>query len=628
MKNHYQNLIVLLKRLLLVLLIYQLSRLLFLALNYSYFDALTSYLIIGGLRFDLSSIIYTNLIIIVGHSIVGNFKNRPLYQSSLKIVFFIVNSLFILTNFIDIEYFKFTGRRSSFKLITADGMEEDIPRLLSAFAIDYWHIILLAIITLYGFWKLIPDFIPNKIKPLTVKNYVSQFGLFATLIGLSILIGRGGFQRAPLKRVDAVKYTKAQNATLVLNTPFCILKTFYKKQDIKPKSYFKDHELSSLYTPVKSYKTDAPFKEKNIVIIILESFGDEFLAIENSGKGYTPFLDSLITKSLYFKNAFANGKRSIDAVPSVITSIPGLMDNSFISSTYSFNNTRGLPKILKEKGYHTSFFHGAFNGSQNFNEFAKISEFDHYYGKNEFPLKNLEDDDNRWGIFDEPFFQFFNKKLSSFEQPFFSTFFSISSHTPFIIPEKHKNTFPKGTSEFHESIGYTDYALKRFFNVAKKEKWYKNTLFVITSDHTSSSKSKSDYYKNSIGNFSIPILFFDPSNQNLNGINYKNIQQIDIMPSILHYLNYDSTYVSFGQPFQDHKESLIANYLNDSYHFIIDSLYYNFDGNNFNEVYNWKKDSLLSKKITTNIPINDKNKIKAYIQTFNHRVISNTLDVK
>jgi phosphoglycerol transferase MdoB-like AlkP superfamily enzyme len=126
------------------------------------------------------------------------------------------------------------------------------------------------------------------------------------------------------------------------------------------------------------------------VIIILESFGNENIRI-----GYTPFFDSLATHSYYFKNGFANGKLSIDAVPSTLSSIPSLMNHSLITSNYSLNEIYGLPKILKDNGYATSFFHGAFNGSQNFDQYCKVAGFDNYFGKNEY--EGPESFDGTWG---------------------------------------------------------------------------------------------------------------------------------------------------------------------------------------------------------------------------------------
>ncbi|HBK82335.1 MAG TPA: sulfatase, partial [Flavobacterium sp.] len=192
-----------------------------------------------------------------------------------------------------------------------------------------------------------------------------------------------------------------------------------------------DSELNSIFNPVIETNPTAKPTQQNVVVIILESFGSE-----NIQRGQTPFLDSLIRKSLFFENGFANGKLSIDAVPSTLSSIPSLMSSSLITSSYSINKIYGLPKILKGFGYHTAFFHGAFNGSQNFDQYCKVAGFDAYYGKNEY--KGPEAFDGKWGIFDEEFFQFYCQKMSQFKQPFFTSIFSISSHNPYKIPERYK----------------------------------------------------------------------------------------------------------------------------------------------------------------------------------------------
>src|SRR5690606_14279042 len=140
-------------------------------------------------------------------------------------------------------------------------------------------------------------------------------------------------------------------------------------------------------------------------------------------------------------------------------------------------------KLLGEKGYETAFFHGAPNGSMGFSAYMQLAGIKNYYGKNEY--NNDDDFDGIWGIWDEPFMQFMAKKLDTFKQPFFSSFFSLSSHHPFKVPEHYAGKFPKGQLPLHEPIGYVDNALRQFFNTASKSEWYKNTLFVIVADHAS-----------------------------------------------------------------------------------------------------------------------------------------------
>ena len=200
-------------------------------------------------------------------------------------------------------------------------------------------------------------------------------------------------------------------------------------------------------------------------------------------KGYTPFLDSLMGHSKSFTYAIANGRKSIDGLPSVISSIPSLGVPYFLSP-YSGNRINSLASLLGAEGYHTSFFHGAPNGSMGFNAFMNLAGVDHYYGMDEYG--NADDFDGLWGIWDEPFLQFYADKLNTFPEPFMSSFFSVSSHHPFEIPDEYEDRFEGGPLPIHRCIQYTDFALKRFFEKASTMPWYKNTLFVITADHTSS----------------------------------------------------------------------------------------------------------------------------------------------
>nr|WP_294923080.1 alkaline phosphatase family protein [uncultured Flavobacterium sp.] len=622
MNNYKKSIALFLKRFLLIVLIYQLSRILFYFINSELFGNITFQTFLGSLIFDFAAIAFLNTIFIVAHLIPGNFKYNLTYQRILKIGFYIVNLIFIATNFIDTIYYKFTGRRSTYSMITAKGMEKEAIGLIPSFLKEFWYIAVIFIIVSFIFWKLIPNIKKStNTEILTRKDYFKQSAIFVLSLIIILVIGRGGFQKKPIRIVDAIKYGELSNSALVLNTPFCILKTITKKEDVEKVHYFDEKELVSIYNPEISLKpTGSPIK-KNVVILILESFGNE-----NVGRGQTPFLDSLITKSYYFKNGFANGKVSIDAVPSILSSIPSLMNNSFISSSYSLNKINGLPKILKKEGYNTSFFHGAFNGSQNFDQYAKVAGFDQYFGKDQYIGE--EAFDGRWGIFDEEFLQFYASKLTSFKQPFFSSLFTISSHNPYIIPSRYKGKFPKGTTDIQESIAYTDYSLRKFFDTAKKQEWYKNTLFVISSDHTSSGGDK-DIDKTNIGKFSIPILFFDPSNKELVGVNEKNFQQIDIMPSILDYLNIKTNMISFGKSYKS-KDNFVVYYLQGTYHYIQDDYYLAFANNQVIGLYDWKKDVLLKRNLM------QKNKpkvvkllktLKAYIQTFNTRVINDKLAI-
>lgn len=618
---YFQNLKLLAKRILYVSLFYSICRVLFVLFQYSTFDEINLINFLGGIRFDLSVIIYSNILIIIGHSVPGVFKYGTSYQRVLKVLFFLINSVFIATNFIDFVYFEFTGKRSTFDLITAKGMENEIMGLIPSYVSQYWYVALCFIIFILIFWKFIPDFKSSKTNITPTKSAYSILG-FVLVLGMSLVIGRGGLQRKPLSRIDAVKYSSTNNNVIVLNTPFCILKTLKDKEKLKILNHFEEDQLQKIYSPIKSYHEGKTMTKKNIVIIIAESFGDENISYSTPEIGNTPFLDSLITHSVYFPNGYANGRLSNEALPSILTGVPSIFGESFINSSYAFNKIQSLPKILKKQGYETAFFHGAFNGSQNFDQYAKVAGFDSYYGKDEYPKPGHED--GKWGVFDEEFLQFFGEETSRMTPPFLASIFTISSHMPFVIPERFKGTFGDSKSIFHESVGYTDYALKKYFEYAQAQEWYQNTLFIITADHCSMLSKK--HNTPPLENYSIPILFFDPS-KNTAEINTKNIQQIDIMPSILDYLNYPEPFFSFGNSYKE-KTNLVVNLVNNNYHVVIDDYYFIFDGNKILEIYETSNNSNstdIQLTISKNKKLELEQKIKAFLQTFNNNFINNTV---
>ena len=602
------------QRIFLVLLLYTVVRLGFYFYNQSFFPEINADVFMGGLKFDLSVIGYINIVFAILHLIPGKFQENKKYQTILFYSFFLVNGLFISLNFIDYEYFRFIGRRSSFSMIIAEGMTNEIGGLIISYFVDYWKIPVFIFSSM-----LIFMFLLKKINYQSVKK-MSTIGSLLSLVCIVLilfLMGRG-IDRKPLSIVDASKYGPIGTSALVLNTPFTVLKTLNKNESLKQTVYYKEDIANKIFNPIQtfSYKNT---NKKNVVILILESFGRE-----NIQRGQTPFLDSLITKSYYFENGFANGKLSIDAVPSIISSVPSLMNKSFISSSYALNSVYGLPKVLKDNGYSTSFFHGAFNGSQNFDQYSNVAGFERYYGKNEYvgPVSF----DGKWGVFDEDFLQFFTHKLSDFKQPFFSTLFTISSHPPFTIPEKYKGKFPKGTTEIHESIAYSDFALEKFFKSAEKKAWYKNTIFVITADHTSSSGAE-EVYKNNVGKFRIPIMFYVPNDPTMVGKSSKNFQQIDILPSLMDYLQLNGKIISYGKSYKSDKD-FVVNYLDNIYNLNKGDYYMAFDGTKSLALYNWKTDPLLKENLINKDKIKTQEMesfMKAYIQSFNKRVSKNQL---
>ncbi|RLD61837.1 MAG: sulfatase [Bacteroidetes bacterium] len=636
MNNYFQHIKVLLKRLLIVLVLYVATRLYFYILNFNFFSSVEFVPLLKmffyGIRFDISAIAYTNMLIIILHVIPGNFKNNKTYQLINKILFVVVNSIMLATNFIDSKFFEFEEKRLTSDIFSPVWLGKDTADLIPQFIHDYWYIILSWIITVF----ILIYFYP-KIKQVSDKETIKgrrgvlklfyQSVICIILLGVTTVFARGGFQLKPLRIITAAKYANSNNVSLVLNSPFTLLKTM-GKNDIKIQNYYTKQELNKIFNPVRQYKSDSSFRKMNVVVFILESFGKEYIGSLNNNKGYTPFLDSLISKSLVFDYAFANGKKSIEAVPSVLASIPALMNNPFITSNYSSNKINSLASILNKEGYYSSFFHGGNNGTMGFDNFTMMAGIQDYYGKNEYDREG--DYDGNWGIFDEPYLQYYARKLSEFQKPFFSCLFTLSSHHPYTIPEKYKDKFAKGELINEQSISYADYSLKQFFKTASKLPWYKNTLFVFTADHTAQAYKK--FYKNKLGRYSIPIIYFCPDDTSLKGINHTITQQADIMPSVLDYLNYNKKFIAYGNSvFDTTADHYAVNYMNGIYQFVNKDYTLLHDGNKILGLYNIKNDKLLTKDIKTSLPQIAKkleNKLKAIMQSYNNRLINNDLVIR
>ena len=395
--------------------------------------------------------------------------------------------------------------------------------------------------------------------------------------------------------------------------------------------------MEALYTPVHMPADSVQFRPLNVVVFILESFSKEnsgFLNEEldnGTYKGYMPFLDSLMAEGLTFKYSFSNGMKSIDGMPSVLSGIPMFIEPFFLTPS-SLNTVSSIGGELGKKGYYTAFFHGADNGSMGFEAFARTAGYTNYFGRTEYNQANPgnKDFDGHWGIWDEKFFQFFGNTLSGFQQPFAAALFSLSSHHPFAVPAEYEGVFPKGNKAIRQCIGYTDHALRLFFEKVSKEPWYKNTLFVFTADHTNSPEHPE--YETESGLFSVPVVFYQPGSD-LKGFRKDVIaQQIDIMPTVLGYLGYDKPFVSFGcdllnTPAED---TYAVNYINGIYQFFKGDYLLQFDGRNAVAMYAFKTDKLLEHNLLGQIDVQQsmEDELKAIIQQYMIRMNNDELVVK
>lgn len=634
--NEYKVMIL---RLLLAYFFYFIARLLFVLYNFSVLDvsSISEFfsLCYHGLIFDTAAIFYLNSLFVLLSMFPLGINTKQYYQKLLFYIYFFFNLIGYATNFIDFGYYKFIYNRTTISEWAVVKNEHNIVQMFLRFAYSYWHIFLLFIVLsfawIYLYKKIRFKSTPYK-KPMVF--YIST-SIASLLIMLTLMVAgiRGGDLKKstrPINLVDANRYVKKiQHADVILNTPFAIIRTFGIKKFQKVNYQISNSETQNLIQPIKTYTPKSDSKP-NIVLFITESYGREYMGAFNKHKNipdyqsFTPFLDSLANHSLIFSNAFTNGRKSIHGMSSVLAGIPSFVD-AYTSSPYAKQPVESLVSTLNSMGYDTSFFHGAPNGSMGFLGFSNILEFDHYYGKTEF-----NDDtqfDGSWGIWDEPFFQFMKTTLDTKESPFLATIFTVSSHEPYAIPEKYKEKFPEGSIPMHKCVEYTDFAFQQFFEAAKKEPWFENTIFVITADHCN--QVYFDEYRKDINRYAVPIMFYDPKG-NYVGEHTDLAQQIDIYPTILQMAGYDKPFRSWGRSLIDETQQTEPFVINH------DGVFYRYSKGNYICIFDGEKaigfydidDLSLSQNLIANTNeemIQIEKSCKAFIKDYFDRIIDKNL---
>ena len=591
-------------------------------------------LIRGSFVFDTSAILYTNLLYAAMILLPWPRKwyDTRGWHIAAKSVYVVVNSLMLSINLVDTVYSRYTGRRTTWTFFSEFADEGNLGNIFFIEVVNHWYLVLLGILFIVA---LILFYRPAKPFAKPLPHYLTL--TFATLlfIPLSIIGMRGGASTAirPITISNANQYVnEPSQAAIVLNTPFSLIRTMGKTTFTDPQ-YFPNDQLDSIYTPIHNEGKDAPaeilnsqfsiLNSKNVVVLIVESLAREYIGFYNAYPCHTPFLDSLISHSLTFSQSYANGRKSIDAMPSILSGIPMFVEPFFVTG-YSLNNVSGIAGELGRVGYTTAFFHGAENGSMGFQAYARSSGFTQYFGRSEYnadPRFNGDDDfDGTWAIWDEEFLQFYAQKMSEMQQPFMTALFTATSHHPFVVPERYRQRFHQEGHPMYTCIRYIDHALQQFFHTASQMPWFQNTIFVITGDHTNHTERHE--YATPLGPYCVPIIIFDPSATLPRGISDVVAQQTDIMPTLLGILGYPNPYLAYGidllaTPIE---ESWAVHYNNGIYQFIRHNRLLLFDSER-----TIGYQSLIPDTAPPTDSTADLNLLKAIIQSYMHRMINNQL---
>lgn len=522
------------------------------------------YSFIHGLRFDASSILTIGII----HFLISISGIKSLSDPSSRFRKWFVNTWLILQlplflfNMVDVEYIKFSGRRTDLSVLN---MASDLSDQFFQLLISFLPYFILLIVTAYLFVKLTLKVANREIvfKPIRSLDsfYVKALFSFSLFLFVGLLI-RGGLQTKPLSSAHAYTDPDANLGTLTLNSTFTVLKTNFDGGLVEPKliNYEKAKEILKAYSESQE-KGNLNLNRPNIILVILESFSTEYLGLKEGVPSYTPFLNQLSKESVYYPNFFANGRRSIEAIPSMIFSMPNFLREPFINTKFRSNRFKGIGVELKKNGYESYFFHGGKKGTMFFDVMASKAGIENYVGMEEYPNNNHFD--GAWGIYDHNFLDFTANYLDTRKSktPFFATIFTLSSHNPYKVPPEIEKNFESGTLPIHKAIRYTDFSLRKFFEQAESMPWFENSVFIITADHASALDSK--IYKNELGRYMVPLLIYDPKNRLPRKTHYEIAHQLDIAPTILSLSGFEDNRLNlFGRNLLSSQKSGAAFFRN------------------------------------------------------------------
>ncbi|MDR3713391.1 MAG: LTA synthase family protein [Puia sp.] len=593
-----------------------------------------------------------------------------LYRTG-SILFCWLNIAGLAINCIDIGYFRFSKHRSNMDLwyIFRDSLGSAGSLLTGYLPVALFFlagsVALIGIRRFFSPRTALENTVPNAI-PITASNNnptipadaensppgILQVLIYQLLVLILLLLPCGMLTGRPVLPGTPLLFLSPSNLPLAQNSILTfVYSAVRKQQELQQKHYFSGPELDYLVKTAHSIGNAPPVKDtsdnitaiihdtlsrKNVVLFILESFSRCYVIPGDPQKANTPFFDSLIRESLFFPNSFANGFSSNQGIVAILGGLPNLLDEPFYYSEYANTPLKSIGNILQSAGYETDFFMGAGKDHFGFGKFSHMAGFDHYYSRDDFNSDHPDGDryyDGNWGVFDEPFLQYGAKVLSGRQQPFLATFFTISAHPPYTIPDTLRERFADpGKTPAERSISYTDYAFQQFFETCRKAPWFRNTLFVFCADHWLSPDDYTAY--TCVNSCTIPIFIYDPSEEG--SVRPTLASQVDLTPTVLDILHYKGSYTGFGRSLLDtaivDSDRYAINRLGASYQIISNGFVLGYDPvhDSTRYLYGYKTDSLLTKNLVGDEHVRRTRErletlVRANIQVYNDALLRRSL---
>ena len=279
-------------------------------------------------------------------------------------------------------------------------------------------------------------------------------------------------------------------------------------------------------------------KKSNVIIIFMESMSANLMKTFGQQKNLTPFLDSLFHQSIGFTHFYSAGIHTNHGLYATLYSFPAIMKRNLMKGT-NIPIYSGLPTVLKKNGYRNFFFMTHERQYDNMNAFLRTNGYDEIYSQENYPKDKIV---NSFGVQDDFLYDYainiLNKK-AKLNQPFMASILSISNHPPYVIPSWFH---PTNNNIEEQIVEYADWSLHQFFEKAKKQPWFKNTIFILEADHGKKVGKPDSELPSSFNH--IPLIIYS---SNLKpSIKEDWCGQIDIQPTLLHLLGINATQANFG----------------------------------------------------------------------------------
>ncbi len=403
--------------------------------------------------------------------------------------------------------------------------------------------LLLSIVLIFSFLLLwfYHKFIHLKKQPQTVKIW--QGLLFILLMPAFIFFGiRGSFKPIPIQKSDAFFSEKNILNDIAVNTAWNLLESISNSSGILEKNPFIVFDTADAEATVRALhevqkdetKMILTTNRPNIVIILLESWSADMIESLGGEPGITPNFKKLETDGILFTKAYSGGKRSQQGVAALFAGFPALP--SIVITNFP-EKARKLPSFtnrLNKEGYHSSFYFGGQLMYGNIKGFLLTNHFQRIVEESDFPLN--QKGKGKLGVHDEFVLEKHAKDMANEPQPFFSTVFTLSSHSPYDQPMENYFNWDDPENGYINSMYYSDYSLGKYIELAKKMPWYKNTLFIFVADHSHNTHRNHPYF--SFEYNYIPMMFYGevikPEYRGIQMNNYAT--QSDIPTTILKQL--------------------------------------------------------------------------------------------